>query len=427
MSDRLYISPETRDFETFVNGTLISKRTQLYDGDRLVIGGSHYFRVSNPKCERRRNSQNPVDFQLAHQEIMAQQEKKLREELELEKRAALQQIQASHRANEKQYEERLQNLEIEKFQIKCSKELLENEVKLYKEQSTETPSPYRSGYKSTLLEDIQKMMARPTKESLHQNQMKVREATQRCRIDFGLSFIEFKQTQKADSFGIFQAVVNIIDRKNGKIAEWPPARLDVWLDLVREPDFDQKNVFKCVDTEWFDFDENDLEESFLNDSMNSSKISLNLSAMKEKILGKTPDKSFNSPSSLVKSALKNSSSKNYIQNDPFSKRKALQFDENVDTPPVDQRKILAESNSKEKPPKPKRVQCAKDQIKDLQVGAHRLKKLLHKGVSEDQKKSVTNSIAEIEHHLSLIRDILDKKEQIPEIAKTPKSVRFLLD
>lgn len=186
---KLYIKPIAEDFETFINGELIQSRTRMYDGDRLVIGGSHYFRVANLNCEKRQAvgssargaNQVPVDFQWAHQEILAQQERKLREELEAEKQVALQQIRAHQKAAEEEFEERLQSLEIEKFKISSAKELLESEVAIYKRQNMRdgdelmSNGVYKSSYQSTLLEDIQRMMARPTKESLHQIQMKVSE------------------------------------------------------------------------------------------------------------------------------------------------------------------------------------------------------------------------------------------------------------
>lgn len=279
----MFITPIAEGFETFVNGELIEARCRLFDGDRLVIGGSHYFRVSNLNCERRgeESSVVVVDFQWAHQEILAQQERRLREELETEKQMALQQIRAHQQAAQEEFEERLQSLEIEKFQMKCSKELLENEVAIYKRHTRSQEEaellqggPYKSAYQSTLLEDIQRMMARPTRESLHQIQLKVKEATQRCR-DFAAPF-DFRQTQKADALGIFHAVVTIIDRQGSKVAEWPPARLDVWLEMVREEDFDKNRLFDCVETVWRDWEEVDqrggLDESFTNggtDSLNS--------------------------------------------------------------------------------------------------------------------------------------------------------------
>lgn len=438
---------------------MIEGRTRLYDGDRLVIGGSHYFRVSNSNCERRRatgQSCDPVDFQWAHQEILAQQERKLREELEQEKQAALQQIRAHQQAAEEEFAERLQSLEIEKHQIKCSKELLENEVAIYKRQTQREGDvdggPYKSGYQSTLLEDIQRMMSRPTKESLHQIQMKVKEATQRCRA-FKAPF-EFRQTQKADPLGIFHAVVTIIDREHSKVAEWPPARLDVWLEMVREADFDQNQLFQFVETEWLDWDEVDmnLEESFgggggaAGDSLNSSRIGLNLSAMREKLMrvatvggrsggGGSPQRQLTPLVVGVKSVLKEPSEerkeggKGGGGGSGVKKMLTYEDEENEGT----RRRVLVEENGQRSGGKDRRrMECIAVELKDLQQGTHRLKKLVMNGeaVQEVQKKALNVACREIERQLAVIKGVLGRGGEEckgGEVVKTPKSVRFLLD
>lgn len=50
----------------------------LKHGDRLVIGGNHYFKVLNPydeSCNVKLSTQ-AIDFEFAHQEILRIQEKK---------------------------------------------------------------------------------------------------------------------------------------------------------------------------------------------------------------------------------------------------------------------------------------------------------------------------------------------------------------
>lgn len=423
-----------------------------------MIGGSHYFRVSNLNCEKRQQNQGDqqqqvVDFQWAHQEILVQQERKLREELEAEKQVALQQIRAHQKAAEEEYEERLQSLEMEKHQIKCSKELLENEVAIYKRQhkgEEYRAGAYKSNYQSTLLEDIQRMMARPTKESLHQIQLKVKEATQRCR-DFAAPY-EFRQTQKADSLGIFHAVVTIIDRERSLVAEWPPARLDVWLEMVREEDFDKNRLFDCVETVWMAWEEamdSNLEESFAggDSSMNSSRIGLNLSAMKETLMrvagrGESP--------LVVKSALKDGKGSSERRRRPKGEggssankgiKKMLTYEEEEDREVLeDKRSVLGTHNGQgggsragsEKKSKDRRMECIEIELKDLQQGTHRLKKLFTNGdaVEEVQKKALSIACKEIERQLAVIKGVLGRPgldEMKEDVVKTPKSVRFLLD
>jgi len=50
----------------------------LNHGDRIVIGGNHYFKVLNPFDESYnvKRSTQAIDFEFAHQEILQIQEKK---------------------------------------------------------------------------------------------------------------------------------------------------------------------------------------------------------------------------------------------------------------------------------------------------------------------------------------------------------------
>ncbi|XP_017019227.1 kinesin-like protein KIF14 [Drosophila kikkawai] len=292
-SGKLFVTPGSEDFETYVNGELLQNRRQLFHGDRLVIGGSHYFRISNPFCPQRGKTEQPVDFQLAHQEILQKQEQQLRSELEAEKRAALTRIEQERAQHARDFEERLQCLELEQFKYKCNSEILETErqalaqqhqhTALNEEQAASTPAQ-----KSTLLEDIQRIMLNPSEESLHKTQLMVKEATQRCR-QLGVQ-LEFRQTQTPDEFGLLRTVILILDKQRGLKAEWPTARLGVWLDMVRDsaaelPDKQNaRNIFQSVEVDWEPLDA-DLNET-LSETHNSSRIALNLSAMKDVLLNK---------------------------------------------------------------------------------------------------------------------------------------------
>lgn len=50
VNNELFVIPESEDFETYLNGELVKSKKKMLHGDRLVIGGSHFFRVSNPFC-----------------------------------------------------------------------------------------------------------------------------------------------------------------------------------------------------------------------------------------------------------------------------------------------------------------------------------------------------------------------------------------
>lgn len=86
-NERLYLTP-LEGCDTYVNGQVVKNETELQHGDRLVIGGIHYFRVSVPsKAEA--NSGEVIDFDFAHQEILRVQEERLRAEFETAMRERL--------------------------------------------------------------------------------------------------------------------------------------------------------------------------------------------------------------------------------------------------------------------------------------------------------------------------------------------------
>lgn len=117
----------------------------------------------------------------------------------------------------------------------------------------------------------------------------MKEATQRCR-NLGLNY-EFVQTLVPDESDVFKAIVTIVDRTNNRNAEWPTARLTVWLESMRDnSDITAENAFDSVDIVWCE----NTEEIAMNESLNSSRISLNLSAMKETLLGKPMKSCFKS-------------------------------------------------------------------------------------------------------------------------------------
>lgn len=170
---QLFIRPTTDGCETFVNGELISEERQIYHGDRIVIGGSHYFRVSNPECTRRATT-DVIDYQTAHQEIMQEQEKRLRLELMAEKEAAIQQIEEDRAKHQLSYNEKLARLELEQFRYQCSKELIDAEKDaMARNQMDDSIFEYRP-FESNLHEKIRRIMEHPSEEGLHEIQLKVR-------------------------------------------------------------------------------------------------------------------------------------------------------------------------------------------------------------------------------------------------------------
>lgn len=386
---------------------------------------------------------------MAHQEILRQQENRLREQLDIEKAAALTQIEEERAANERKYTQKMATLEMEKFQYKCSKEILDTEKKALEQQMKAEPAFEYRPYQSNLLEEIRRIMQHPSDECLHQTQLKVKEATQRCR-DLGIHHLDFKQTQISDEFGIFKAVINIVDSERCLIAEWPPARLDVWLDIIRDnEDVTIDTLFNSVDIEWQDNYEADNSpiapaNADANDSLNSSKISLNLTAMKEAILGKSADKSFKSirkifnspcnspkPSDMLKSA---------ITNNELSKKRLEFEDESMNTPKCHK---VSRKSPADKTKHRRFEMAAHSYLKEMRKNTLKFKALCQNYNNDenlcnnlDQSVEVPNTIPDT---MRLLR-CLDQMENLTvEIkntlnpdrnqttARTPKSVRFLLD
>uniref|UniRef100_A0A182VGP3 Kinesin motor domain-containing protein n=2 Tax=Anopheles merus TaxID=30066 RepID=A0A182VGP3_ANOME len=494
---KLFLLPETStEYETFVNGELVQERRQLFHGDRLVIGGSHYFRISNPLCPNKSNTQIMVDFQLAHQEILQEQENRLRRELDVEKKAAIARIEAERMAHEQEYEERLASLELEKFKYKCHKELLETEKEALLQSASKQnnkcdgrkprPSDVRdsldltpSAAESNLAEEIRRIMEHTSEESLAHIQMMVKEASQRCRT-VGLDY-EFKQTQVWQDEGIFRAMINIADRPNGRIAEWVPARLEYWLGIVRErDDLTADNMFEHFDLVWNEPGDQSANESLLQDSHNSSRISLNLSSVirgRNSIVsnpgspctatsGSTRKSQglfksiFSKPTTALMPADEDSE-RGFGR--PASARKALftDADSNDENVPSNNQQLPSTTASQSKATVLHRFdQKAANYLKDLYGATLKLRKLCEKYQDSDAPPTTDGeesllpgkegrgsnaeerlaskcleSVADIERSLQTIRSVLAdhtiKEATISamegEFGRTPKSVRFLLD
>lgn len=431
----LFIKPESTEFETFVNGELILESRQIFHGDRVVIGGSHYFRISNPTCPNR-SKNHIVDYHLAHQEILKEQEKRLRDELNAEKEAAFIQIEEERTKNEGLIKERIAKLEMEKFKFNCMKEMIESEKEaLNKPLSLDDSFQYRPP-QSNLSEQIERWHP---ERSLHETQIKVKEATQRCR-GLGLNY-EFVQTQVADKFGFFDAVVNIIDRDGNRMAEWPTARLDIWLDWIRDCDAVTKdNIFDCVDVDWA---EREGDGDLLNESLNSSRISLNMNAMRGSFLGNSVRNSFanirdkllpwgdrskaaSSTTAATGGPEKAIATESILRKSIYGTKEFLSpkkisrsgNKENVDANPQIDRTFEIE---------------AQIELRNLRKANLRLKQLC---AANEQRASHTTTaeeiqlaqrtLAKIEHLTNDLRSIF-KIDGDDAVSKTPKSVRFVLD
>lgn len=249
------------------------------------------------------------------------------------------------------------------------------------------------------------------------------------------------QTLVPDETGVFKAIVKIIDRQNRRSAEWPTARLSVWLDLVRDSgDITAENAFDSVDIDW---SPEGTEE--MNESLNSSRISLNLSAMKDALLSKPMKSCFKSIQNKLSpwsfrgnsntSASQQSSpmllsmtDKPIVCNKPTNDD---DFEHAIEKP----KKTLSHHDggmSTSTPTQDNFDVQAQKYLNDLRKTTIRIKKLCHNHYNEninmkDQTVSgkVLTALEEIEHLTNEVRHLIKNDEPTPR--KTPKSVRFMLD
>lgn len=274
----------------------------------------------------------------------------------------------------------------------------------------------------------------------------MKEANKRCR-DFNKN-IKFVQTEVADEEGIFKTVIIIIDRDNKRSSEWPPARLDEWLDQIRDNQITAQNLFDYFTIDWKDSE----EEISVNDTLNESGISLNLSAMKEAFLGKVPEQMISTIRNFVGSPFGGNKSdeslrKTAIMKDSTPSKKSTNSPKR--TPVRNDTESMSLKNRNKPSSMKTSVSTSVQQLSsagsavdwsflqqtdaylhDLKKVTNKLKKLCYNYNNENQEDGinamVTNvlrSTEEIEHITSDIETILDENGRI----KSPKSVRFLND
>ncbi|KAG7487600.1 hypothetical protein MATL_G00025150 [Megalops atlanticus] len=116
-----------KDAKTFVNGNLVSKSTVLHHGDRVILGGDHYFRFNHPvevhsgkrvSCWTQ-SGDGHKDFEYAKNELLAAQRAQLEAEIE--------------KARVKAKEEMMQGIQVAKEmaqkELMDQKMLYENKIK----------------------------------------------------------------------------------------------------------------------------------------------------------------------------------------------------------------------------------------------------------------------------------------------------------
>ncbi|OAD61345.1 Kinesin-like protein KIF14 [Eufriesea mexicana] len=306
--------------DTFVNGQVVTGKVILKHGDRLVIGGNHYFKVSNPydKESNIQISTQTVDYEFAHQEILKVQEEKLKAELEESKQKAIKELENAKREVEMQlgsqklsYERKIeilgstveeQKLALEqihqkKKELEIQKELLENEVETnnrLKQMQLDQKKVNVIPYQSNFLQELESILNERTANaefalkmkasvdaisdggiSLHEMQILVKEATERCK-EIGINY-EFDQQQIIINKNL-EPVIRIRNKDDMKETFWQPMRFLDWVHRLRDYDIeDSMKELSTSDGIWETYENTETFE----DSLNTSRISINMTPVKK--------------------------------------------------------------------------------------------------------------------------------------------------
>lgn len=205
-------------------------------------------------------------------------------------------------------------------------------------------------------------------------------------------------------------------------------------------DITADNAFDSVDIDWLE----NTEEIAMNESLNSSRISLNLSAMKETLLGKPMKSCFKSiQNKLSPWSFRSQSKSNVInsQDSPVQKKKLLfsDFEEEhngnaaanqpSNATPKKPFENFGSATSTSTPSADKYQAKLDTYLNDLRKTMTKLKNLYQNDenleMKENNNQKVLPVLTEIEQMTNELRQLAQKNEPSPR--KTPKSVRFILD
>ncbi|XP_019346753.2 kinesin-like protein KIF14 [Alligator mississippiensis] len=123
--------------KTYVNGKQILDRTILHHGDRVILGGDHYFRFNHPvevqkvkrlSCGTTLSSDGPKDFEFAKNELLVAQRSQLESEIEEARlKAKEEMIQGIQIAKEMAQQELLSQKKVYESKIKSLEAELRDE------------------------------------------------------------------------------------------------------------------------------------------------------------------------------------------------------------------------------------------------------------------------------------------------------------
>nr|XP_005997779.2 PREDICTED: kinesin-like protein KIF14 isoform X2 [Latimeria chalumnae] len=210
------------DAKTYVNGNLISESTTLHHGDRVILGGDHYFRFNHPievqegkrpSCGAGLSSEGPKDFEFAKNELLTAQKAKLEAEIE--------------EARLKAKEEMIQGIQVAKEmaqrELSCQKTIYENkikelEVELEEESRKKKFQEINNQKAVTKIEELEKVKQRLEQE-VHLNKKRLQLetlATKQALEDHNIRHARILEALEAEKWKLADDLARMQNERNRK-------------------------------------------------------------------------------------------------------------------------------------------------------------------------------------------------------------------
>ncbi|GCB74803.1 hypothetical protein scyTo_0003896 [Scyliorhinus torazame] len=163
------------DANTYVNGNLIAESMVLHHGDRVIMGGDHYFKFNHPlevQCGRASSGsallgEGPKGFEFAKNELLQAQQARLQFEIEearlQAKKEMMQGIQVAKQIAQKE--------------LSCQKSLYENKIKELEKELV------KESQKKTEIEELQNIKKQLKQEIKVNRQLEQEVAVNRKRLE----------------------------------------------------------------------------------------------------------------------------------------------------------------------------------------------------------------------------------------------------
>ncbi|XP_053549787.1 kinesin-like protein KIF14 [Bombina bombina] len=210
------------DAKTYVNGNQIAKSTILHHGDRVILGGDHYFRFNHPvEVQMLRtpsrvstlSPEGPKDFEFAKNELLAAQRAELENEIE----------EARVRAKEEMMEEIEMAKEMAQKELTSQRSVYEDKIRALeaqlKEESRRKQLQEMSSQKATskILELEEVKLHLQQEVHLNKRRMEMETMTKKQALeDNEIRYAKILQALEEEKQKIAQEVQNLQQERNNR-------------------------------------------------------------------------------------------------------------------------------------------------------------------------------------------------------------------